>query len=973
MYSRQKDHQAVIDLKLWIFKFIRNEKDEFAVCVEGYRKKDVGERELENWRSTAIKERYNSLTLLTVSGSKYVLHGVLDQDSAYGLGYPTTLIERFKDGFPYEWRELLCDYYINVVRPNKLNVSQRLHSVLLSGVFVDISKCSRIDGHRIPTFRNVFGKYEVSSSSNTDAKRAKYLPSNDKIVEEDEETSKDKFSTSKFSDNCTNSIGRFSKSLGHDSSHDSSEQKVTPKCDNRSISANDRKLATEMMMPSEKDMFKHKSQEAVLFKMPLLPFQRRRSKPIDLYNWTIRFSVNDLGHSNLFPNFAFVIVGFRPDKNFDWKTSCIVAVEGNRLLRTETGVYELMGPINTILATQQGFPKEFVTLFLNGFPKDWHRILSLFFNTYIEPQLPPRQSLTISEIHEDVEAENMHCRDFEQSVESCSFDDSDSLSSSSNDSIQNCREDLKSTKYSTSRKSVRYRTENSYPVKTGKKRNNKYQQSKYLAPKKKQVKLEEKNAVEDSVNLSLLKTTRSGRAIKPRMATWTGQRIMYSVRGSPIKAIGITTDSIYSTSASDSSLSSLYRTNLLEAVQKGEEKPNHHDINTKRVPLVAYSDSNSFSSDDDDDNDNGRLSPPTPITPFCGKRGHHNSRMILSSPEEGIKRKRAKRHKLRKRQIKTYKEIPPRQKSMSKKGTFSKAKNAERNDDNKQNSVKETVPIVSFSDVESENGIVEKAKTGRITNDAVTKKTKNAQTKKWTGNDNTRLKLVVRAMCPQNEKDWENIAASIRTRTAEECRKQALEVLKLNITPKESKTADVSADVIDALRKTKVGTLAYQIQADRFTRQYLKAGDASDFFEETMDVGPSGRKVATMPSVTTFDSDDSLLSVLRTPTPRSVRRNVSRKKLIRIPESPGCSTPRNLSRDSYVPFRFDPDDEAYRERQLRYVHKMLKVRNQHSRSRGNITKLSISKDYHFHIPMASGHQDESDKESEDEYFEEEAD
>lgn len=59
-------------------------------------------------------------------------------------------------------------------------------------------------------------------------------------------------------------------------------------------------------------------------------------------------------------------------------------------------------------------------------------------------------------------------------------------------------------------------------------------------------------------------------------------------------------------------------------------------------------------------------------------------------------------------------------------------------------------------------------------------------------------------MCPQNEKDWENIAASMRTRTAEECRKQAMEVLKLNITPKKNKTTDVSADVVDALRKTKV-------------------------------------------------------------------------------------------------------------------------------------------------------------------------
>ncbi|VDM98231.1 unnamed protein product [Onchocerca ochengi] len=85
MYSQQKNQQTVIDLKLWIFKFICNDKDEFAVCVEGYRKKDIEERELENWRSTAVKERYNSQTLLTVSGSRYILHGVLDQDSAYGL------------------------------------------------------------------------------------------------------------------------------------------------------------------------------------------------------------------------------------------------------------------------------------------------------------------------------------------------------------------------------------------------------------------------------------------------------------------------------------------------------------------------------------------------------------------------------------------------------------------------------------------------------------------------------------------------------------------------------------------------------------------------------------------------------------------------------------------------------------------------------------------------------------------------
>ncbi|MCP9263372.1 hypothetical protein DINM_006698 [Dirofilaria immitis] len=664
----------------------------------GISEKDAEERELENWRSTAVNERYNSQTLLTVSGSRYVLHGVLDQDSAYGLGYPKTLIERFRDGFPYEWRELLCDYYNNVVKPNKLHKFQGLHSSLLSSVLLDISKCSHTDGRRISTFRN------------------------DKILEEDEETSKNKLSASKFSDNCANSISGFTKSLGisvASSNHDSSMRKLTPKCDSQSVSAGDNKFSTDMKMTGEKEILDDKPLDNMLFKMPLLPVQRRRPKPIHLYNWTIRFSANDLGHSKLFPNFAFVIVGFRCDKNLDWKTSCILTVEGSRLLHTETGIYELIGPINTILAAQQGYPKEFVTQFLNGFPKDWYRIMSLFFNTYIEPQLPPQQSLTISEIYDDEETENLHRRSLRRSSKT----------------IHLMVVILMITTPTVYLLMIAVKTVgNIWNLQNALlpenllheawKRNKKHWQNKYLVPAKR-VKLEEKNAVEVSPNHSLLKS-RSGRTIKPRLATWTGQRIVYNIHGSPIKAIGITTDSIYSTSASDmSSSSTLHTTNLRETLD-----------NSRRFPLVAYSDSKSSSSGSDD----GRLSPSTPLTPFYGKRGP------------------------------------------------------------------ETLPIVSFSDVESEDGVVEDARTDKI--------------------------LAVRAICPQSEKDWENVAASMRTRTAEECRKQAMEVLKLNIAPRENKATSVSANVVDALRKTKVGTLAHQIQVDRFTRQYLKAGDGSDFLKK---------------------------------------------------------------------------------------------------------------------------------------------
>ncbi|VDP19645.1 unnamed protein product [Onchocerca flexuosa] len=50
---------------------------------------------------------------------------------------------------------------------------------------------------------------------------------------------------------------------------------------------------------------------------------------------------------------------------------------------------------------------------------------------------------------------------------------------------------------------------------------------------------------------------------------------------------------------------------------------------------------------------------------------------------------------------------------------------------------------------------------------------------------------------------------------------------------------------------------------------------------------------------------------------------------------------------------------------------MLKVKNQYGKGRANVTKSSISKNYHLHLPAVQCRQDDSDKESEaDEYFDE---
>lgn len=66
---------------------------------------------------------------------------------------------------------------------------------------------------------------------------------------------------------------------------------------------------------------------------------------------------------------------------------------------------------------------------------------------------------------------------------------------------------------------------------------------------------------------------------------------------------------------------------------------------------------------------------------------------------------------------------------------------AEKKDDRKGNSVKETVPIVSFSDADSENGIVKNTNKGKDKNTCVIGMTRNGKPRKWTENDNTRLKV----------------------------------------------------------------------------------------------------------------------------------------------------------------------------------------------------------------------------------------
>ncbi|VDN23757.1 unnamed protein product, partial [Gongylonema pulchrum] len=356
----ERSKETTTELKFWIFRFIRSDDDRCAVCVEGYRKKDSGERELENWRSTAIAERYNSLTLITVTGSKYILSGVIDQDSAYALGYPKTLIERFRDGFPYEWYELLQKYHSTVILPN--TVSQHQYSSRLNNLFLDISRLSGGAGFRNSSiFGSVLGDLEVNVGKpalavESGRKTAKHSVIAEKILEEDEfgkentattESAEKSGTTIDFSASFEASAATTSRNgflAERNSSMNSDEPPDESAASRRTITTTPVQQKCLGRNQKQLSLQNFPDNDQAVFKMPLLPVQKH-SKPVSLLSWTIRFSVNELGESKLFPNFAFVLIGYRPDKCMDWKTSCIIGVSGNRWVQTATTEYELVGPI----------------------------------------------------------------------------------------------------------------------------------------------------------------------------------------------------------------------------------------------------------------------------------------------------------------------------------------------------------------------------------------------------------------------------------------------------------------------------------------------------------------------------------------------------------------------------------------------------------------------------------------------------
>ncbi|VDK60475.1 unnamed protein product [Anisakis simplex] len=334
-----------IALRFWYFKVIWGE---FAVTVEGYRAKDEGESELFNWRSTPVMKRITSRKLVTRSGTTYVLQGTIDECSLLALGYPRLLCNQFRDGFPLDWCEILRQFHSTLMTKRLPRTTQWFDTSIVCGLKNSLAHSSTTSGEGMPS--------DVPSETTINRNRLSTVVPRHEFRDVNDATEQ-------------NDAERQPQQEAH-------SQKMN-------VLKDGRQNPKERMSQTSVD----KNGENALFKMPSIPAVTKRLPIMKLYNWTLLFSVYDHGVSELFDDFGLVIEGFNEEQKSEWKTSCILAVNEAHHLQTASTIYKLVGPINTVAAAQQGYPKEFVANFLNGFPENWHTIISEFFKNYVKPHI----------------------------------------------------------------------------------------------------------------------------------------------------------------------------------------------------------------------------------------------------------------------------------------------------------------------------------------------------------------------------------------------------------------------------------------------------------------------------------------------------------------------------------------------------------------------------------------------------------
>lgn len=189
--------------------------------------------------------------------------------------------------------------------------------------------------------------------------------------------------------------------------------------------------------------------------------------------------------------------------------------------------------------------------------------------------------------------------------------------------------------------------------------------------------------------------------------------------------------------------------------------------------------------------------------------------------------------------------------------------------------------------------------------------------RRWHKAELQRLKLVLAAIHVCNEDDWEKVSRSLGGgRDPESCKEAAIKRLKWKPTyPSSSPVPEITSEFVTA----RAGTIAHHHQTNEYTRKFMMGGSVQgeDYFNQNT---TAMSNLQSIPDVTEFDADDSLLEVIITPEEGvdKMKRTIRRQFFA---EPVDDDTPPR--RQSSGIHRVTPTDSAQRERQARYCHHIL--------------------------------------------------
>ncbi|TKR79901.1 hypothetical protein L596_014053 [Steinernema carpocapsae] len=212
---------------------------------------------------------------------------------------------------------------------------------------------------------------------------------------------------------------------------------------------------------------------------------------------------------------------------------------------------------------------------------------------------------------------------------------------------------------------------------------------------------------------------------------------------------------------------------------------------------------------------------------------------------------------------------------------------------------------------------------------------KKAAKRRWTKKEVEDLKIALGSIIPHADNQWENVAKAVRgNRTVEECQEAAAE---LGWKPNNGEEEDGEENAFPLHVQAKKGTAKFEIQTDKFARNFMMNGEEEDEFENIVPQNGS-QKANSLADLTMGNLDDSFMEAMRKPNPASVKRPNKRKLL----QQTAFTLDDSASEDN-GPHVEEPntaedeeDDPQHRENIQRYVHGLQK-------SKLNQSKRPLSK------------------------------